>query len=153
MDEVYQAMVPQYIALGAIYKPRTFHIVIPFLRYVMKFWKPIITCVHQTELFESIYWCMYMHQNRISFCHRLLDSYDFWYDRSWILPWIKSISNELDIIIHVIMSQWTICRHLWARYVVWETKWCVYSWRFVYAFTSVLLVFINKYQNNNLVSA
>ena len=29
----------------------------------------------------------------------------FLHDRSWISPWIKSISNELDIIIHVIASQ------------------------------------------------
>ena len=27
------------------------------------------------------------------------------HDRPWILPWIKPISNELDIIIHVIASQ------------------------------------------------
>ena len=27
------------------------------------------------------------------------------HDRSWISPWIKSISNELDITIHVIASQ------------------------------------------------
>ena len=29
----------------------------------------------------------------------------FLQDRPWISPWIKSISNELDIIIHVIASQ------------------------------------------------
>ena len=29
----------------------------------------------------------------------------FLHDRPWILPWIKSISNELDITIHVIASQ------------------------------------------------
>ena len=29
----------------------------------------------------------------------------FLHDRSWISPWIKSISNELDIINHVIASQ------------------------------------------------
>ena len=29
----------------------------------------------------------------------------FSHDRLWILPWIKSISNELDIIIHVITWQ------------------------------------------------
>ena len=29
----------------------------------------------------------------------------FLHDRPWIWPWIKSISNELDIIIHVIASQ------------------------------------------------
>ena len=29
----------------------------------------------------------------------------FLHDRSWISPWIKSISNELNIIIHVITSQ------------------------------------------------
>ena len=29
----------------------------------------------------------------------------FLHNRPWILPWIKSISNELDIIIHVIASQ------------------------------------------------
>ena len=29
----------------------------------------------------------------------------FLHDRPWIPPWIKSISNELDIIIHVIASQ------------------------------------------------
>ena len=29
----------------------------------------------------------------------------FLHDRSWISPWIKSISNELDIVIHVIASQ------------------------------------------------
>ena len=27
------------------------------------------------------------------------------HDRLWISPWIKSISNELDITIHVIASQ------------------------------------------------
>ena len=27
------------------------------------------------------------------------------YDRPWILPWMKSISNELDITLHVIASQ------------------------------------------------
>ena len=32
-------------------------------------------------------------------------NYCFLNKRSWILPWIKSISSELDIIIHVIMSQ------------------------------------------------
>ena len=26
-------------------------------------------------------------------------------DRPWISPWIKSISNELDLTIHVIVSQ------------------------------------------------
>ena len=31
--------------------------------------------------------------------------YSFLHDRLWILPWIKSISNKLDIIIHVITSQ------------------------------------------------
>ena len=29
----------------------------------------------------------------------------FLHDRLWISPWIKSVSNELDIIIHVIASQ------------------------------------------------
>ena len=29
----------------------------------------------------------------------------FLHDRSWISPWTKSISNELDITIHVIASQ------------------------------------------------
>ena len=29
----------------------------------------------------------------------------FLHDRLWISPWIKSISNELDVIIHVIASQ------------------------------------------------
>ena len=29
----------------------------------------------------------------------------FLHDRPWISPWIKSISNELDIVIHVIASQ------------------------------------------------
>ena len=31
----------------------------------------------------------------------------FLHDRSWISPWIKSLSNELDITIHVITSQWS----------------------------------------------
>ena len=31
--------------------------------------------------------------------------YSFSHDRPWISPWIKSISNELDIIIHVIAPQ------------------------------------------------
>ena len=29
----------------------------------------------------------------------------FWHDRPWISPWIKSISNDWDITIHVIASQ------------------------------------------------
>ena len=36
----------------------------------------------------------------------MLDQYnDFLHDQPWILPWIKSISNELDITIHVIAPQ------------------------------------------------
>ena len=31
--------------------------------------------------------------------------YGFLHDRPWISPWIKSISNELDMTIHVITSQ------------------------------------------------
>ena len=33
----------------------------------------------------------------------------FIHDRPWISPWIKMISNELDIIIHVIASQLSYC--------------------------------------------
>ena len=43
-------------------------------------------------------------------CHSASASMDmgkwmFLHDRPWILPWIKSISNELDITIHVIAPQ------------------------------------------------
>ena len=31
----------------------------------------------------------------------------FLHDQPWISSWIKSISNELDIIIHLIASQWS----------------------------------------------
>ena len=34
-----------------------------------------------------------------------MDKLSFLHDRPWISPWIKSISKELDIIIHVIASQ------------------------------------------------
>ena len=38
-----------------------------------------------------------------------IDTYVYFlHDRSWISPWIKSISNELDITIHVIASQLSI---------------------------------------------
>ena len=68
----------------------------------------------------------------------------FLHDRPWISPWIKSISNELGITIHMIASElsrycdvvnnglWRpreldtgtickdcrFCRHIWIRYVV-----------------------------------
>ena len=35
----------------------------------------------------------------------ILEEYHFLHDRPWMLPWIKSISEELDITIHVIASQ------------------------------------------------
>ena len=43
---------------------------------------------------------------------------DFLHDRPWISPWIKSISNQLDITIHVIASQFScycdvISNRLW----------------------------------------
>ena len=40
----------------------------------------------------------------IAWCWARFITY-FLHDRLWILPWIKSISNELDITIHVIASQ------------------------------------------------
>ena len=39
------------------------------------------------------------------FLHKNAGNMYFLHDRPWISPWIKSISNELDIIIHVIASQ------------------------------------------------
>ena len=51
--------------------------------------------------------------SRLDYCKSLLRGVpthtdiksEFLHDRPWILPWIKSISNELDITYHVIASQ------------------------------------------------
>ena len=43
------------------------------------------------------------HRNRLY--HQSISKPTFLHGRPWISPWIKSISNELDIIIHVIASQ------------------------------------------------
>ena len=47
-----------------------------------------------------------------------MESYSFLHDRPWISPWIKSISNELYINIHVIAPQFSryydvISNQLW----------------------------------------
>ena len=80
-------------------------------------------------------------------------SHNFLHDRSWISPWIKSISNELDITCHVLASQLpghcdVIANRLWRHQQnvkrSSETRgWCVKIlgddvWRY----SSVILVFI-----------
>ena len=61
--------------------------------------------------------------------------FSFLHDWPWISPWIKSISNELDISCHVFASQWSghcdgIANRLWRHQqsVKWASEvreWCV----------------------------
>ena len=61
--------------------------------------------------------------------------YNFLHDRPWISPWIKSISNELDITCHVFASQLSghcdvITNRLWrhqqnVRRASYTRGWCV----------------------------
>ena len=37
----------------------------------------------------------------------LIDSLDFLHNRSWISPWIRLLSNKLDIDFHIIVSQYS----------------------------------------------
>ena len=79
-------------------------------------------------VYDLMYLCIYYMAIRFFHCHCHIykrncihiynrntcsaskhDKLAFLHDRSWISPWIKSISNELDIIIHVIVSQ--LSRH------------------------------------------
>ena len=74
----------------------------------------------------------------------------FLHDRPWISPWIKSISNELDVICHVFASYCLVivtsspidCDVISKTRVLF---WCL--------FPSLLRNSGNKHQNNPLVSA
>ena len=55
--------------------------------------------------FETLSCPLWRHCNE----ETISENYVFLHDRSWISPWIKSISNELDITSHVIASQLSGC--------------------------------------------
>ena len=63
-------------------------------------------------------------------------TYSFIDDWSGISPWIKSTSNELDLIFHVLASQ--LSAHLRIPYVMRNKMMYVLWWRTVYALTGVL---------------
>ena len=67
-------------------------------------WRPF--CLGLNELTTSQHWFRECFGNPVS--EPMMDKFTYAYllhDRPWISPWIKSISIELDIIIHVIASQ------------------------------------------------
>ena len=94
----------------------------------------------------------------------------FLHDRPWISTWIKSISDELDITIHVMASQFSrycdvISNRLWrhhrrpkerhtatmCKYISWRTVSALTRVLFLYLFPSLLRNSGNKHKNERAI--